>query len=132
MNNINEVCIVDDDKITIMLTKKRLEMAKFTSSIISFENGKDVYDNFTERLKNNQKLPDLVLLDLNMPIWDGWDFLDELNKINDLPEICIFIITSSINPLDKDKAKNYKIVKDFLIKPIDEKILLDAIERYNK
>ncbi|MFY8160376.1 MAG: response regulator [Candidatus Kapaibacteriota bacterium] len=138
MKTINEVCIIDDDKITIMLTKKRLSMANFCPNISSFENGKRAYDNFIDRINNNLNLPDLILLDINMPIWDAWDFLDELTKFKDnrsdfTEEICIFIMTSSINPQDELKSKTYSFVKDFLIKPIDEKILVNAIEKnHNK
>lgn len=127
MTKINEIAIIDDDKITILLTKKRIQMCNLADNVVAFENGKSAYENFAERIKNNQTLPDLILLDINMPIWDGWDFLQEFeNQFKDI-NLCLFMLTSSINPADKEKANNYKLVKDFLIKPIDESVLVEAV-----
>lgn len=128
MKQINELCIIDDDRITILLVKKRLEIVNFCNIITSFNNGKEAYDNFTDRISKNISLPDLILMDINMPIWSGWDFLDEMMKINHNQEISLFVMSSSINPADKLKASNYPIVTDFLIKPINEHILEKALE----
>lgn len=131
MRNLDEVCLIDDDKVTIMLTKKRVNIANFCNNITSYENGKKAYDNFADRINNNIALPDLILLDINMPIWDGWDFLDEFSKINNNPRLCLFMMTSSIDPKDKEKALQYPIVKDFLVKPIDENTLLIALDKFD-
>lgn len=60
--------------------------------------------------------PDLIMLDLNMPDMDGWDFLDYASKAPDLPPIVV--LTSSIDPRDRSRAFGYKCVKDFLVKPV--------------
>lgn len=127
MTKLNEIAIIDDDKITILLTKKRIQMFDLAENIVAFENGKSAYENFVERINNNQNLPDLILLDINMPLWDGWDFLQEFENNYKDKDLCLFMLTSSINPADKEKANNFRLIKDFLIKPIDENVLKDAV-----
>lgn len=127
MVKLNEIAIIDDDKITILLTKKRIQMCDLAENIVAFENGKSAYENFVERINNNQTLPDLILLDINMPLWDGWDFLQEFENNYKDKDLCLFMLTSSINPADKEKANNFRLIKDFLIKPIDENVLKDAV-----
>ena len=63
-------------------------------------------------------LPDAILLDLNMPVMDGWQFLDEFISLPITKEIHIFIMTSSIDPADIEMAGKYKVVKEYIMKPI--------------
>jgi CheY-like chemotaxis protein len=71
-------------------------------------------------------LPDVILLDLNMPILDGWQFLDEFVKLPIKKEIAIFIVTSSIDPSDIEMVKKYDIVKSYIMKPITAQKLEEA------
>ena len=75
-----------------------------------------------EKLKENwndsEILPDAILLDLNMPVMDGWQFLDEFIHLPIKKEISIFIMTSSIDPADIEMAKKYDVIKDYIMKPI--------------
>jgi CheY-like chemotaxis protein len=71
----------------------------------------------------DQNLPSFILLDLNMPIMDGWEFLDNVQNIEDLKNIPIFIFTSSINPVDKERSLSYANVRGYISKPLTMSVL---------
>ncbi len=89
-------------------------------------NGKFAIDQLVEiQRKDPEKLPDYILLDINMPIMNGWEFLDEYKRLNIDPagKCKIFIISSSVFSNDINKARSYPLVKDFISKPLNvEKI----------
>lgn len=118
MKKINIACIIDDDPIFVFGTKRIMQLINFCDSIIVFENGKEAHDHLKAIILANEPQPDVILLDLNMPIWDGWQFLDEFTKIPNENKITIYLITSSVDPADVEKAKNYDAVSSYIIKPI--------------
>lgn len=118
MRKINIACIIDDDPIFVFGTKRIMQMTDFCENIMVFENGKDAYDGLKADISANKPQPDVILLDLNMPIWDGWQFLDEFIKIPNEKNITIYIITSSVDPSDVEKAKKYDAVSSYIVKPI--------------
>lgn len=118
MKKINIACIIDDDPIFIFGTKRIMQLTNFCEGFMIFHNGKEAYDNLKAIIINKEKLPDIILLDLNMPVWDGWQFLDEFIQIPNKTEITIYIITSSVDPEDIEKAKSYDAVSNYIVKPI--------------
>ncbi|MET3125353.1 CheY-like chemotaxis protein [Arcicella rosea] len=118
MKKIDIACIIDDDPIFVFGTKRLMQLANFCNGFLVFKNGKEAYDNLKTSIIAGEKLPDLILLDLNMPIWDGWQFLDEFIQIPIENAVTIFIVTSSIDPEDIKRAKSYEIVSNYLVKPI--------------
>ena len=118
MKRIDIICIIDDDPIYVFVTKKALESASWSKTVWHFENGKETYEKLKVCILSKENLPDLILLDINMPIWDGWDFLDEFTQIPIDKEIIIYLVSSSNNPVDIKRARNYKKVNNYLIKPI--------------
>lgn len=124
MKVINKTCIIDDDEIYIFGTKRLIENNKFSKDITVYKNGLEALNHLQKEIID---LPNVILLDLNMPIMDGWQFLDAFSKLNISKEVAIFIVSSSVNQSDLIKAKSYSIVKDYLVKPLKvssfEKIL---------
>eukprot|EP00388_Colpodella_angusta_P015263 GDKJ01037855.1.p1 GENE.GDKJ01037855.1~~GDKJ01037855.1.p1 ORF type:complete len:130 (+),score=19.19 GDKJ01037855.1:128-517(+) len=118
MKKIDIACIIDDDPIFVFGTKRLMQLANFCNGFLVVKNGKEAYDNLKASIIAGEKLPDLILLDLNMPIWDGWQFLDEFIQIPIENAVTIFIVTSSIDPEDIKRAKSYEIVSNYLVKPI--------------
>lgn len=118
MPKIDIACIIDDDPIFVFGTKRIMEIADFCESFMIFRNGKEAFEHLETIILADKKLPDLILLDLNMPIWDGWKFLDEFTKIPSANPITIYIMTSSIDPADVEKAKSYDSVSNYMVKPI--------------
>lgn len=118
MKKINLACIIEDEPMHLYITKKLLDLTGMVESLLIFSNGKEAYDKLKAIFKESEKLPEIILLDLNMPVWDGWQFLDEFTKIPIDTKVIIYILTSSNNPDDFKKAETYNIAKNYLVKPI--------------
>lgn len=118
--------IIDDDKLSIKLMSMLITKSNFCEEIVSFYNPQLALDELKNNANNLSKLPDVILLDLNMPVLDGWQFLDEFSLISFAKEIAVFIVSSSIDPSDLELAKSYPIVKDYIIKPLSSQKLQQA------
>lgn len=127
MKKIDLVCIIDDDPMHVFITKKYVELSGFVESVLVCKDGKDAYDTLTCLLTNNSKLPEVIFLDLNMPIWDGWYFLDEFVKIPIQQKITIYLLTSSNNEEDLLRAKKYSLSSNYLIKPLKQHQIKDVL-----
>ncbi|WP_106791029.1 two-component system response regulator [Aquimarina sp. Aq78] len=127
--NIESVCIIDDDHIYINLLSKIIELKKLSESVLVFNNGKEALDFFLQSLlkEENEEVPQIIFLDLNMPVMDGWEFLNEFSKIKNQirKKIDLYVVSSSIDSRDIERAKSIDIVSDYLTKPIK----LDDFER---
>ncbi|WP_437399380.1 response regulator [Flagellimonas lutimaris] len=122
MKKVNCIFIVDDDPITVFGIKKMLKSVASCDDIQIFQNGFEAYEAMKERQEKGKAIPDVIFLDINMPIMDGWDFLDELIALDIDEHITINMITSSIDPLDYKKWNGFKdkcpYVLNFKNKPI--------------
>ena len=110
--------IIDDDKLTVKLMSILIAKNKFCEAIEPFHNAQFAIDKLKQNCADAEKLPDAILLDLNMPVMDGWQFLDEFSQLPIKKEIAIFIMTSSIDPADIEMAKKYTLVKKYIMKPV--------------
>ncbi|ADV49623.1 response regulator [Cellulophaga sp. E16_2] len=108
MKMIDHICIIDDDAITVFGIKKLLTSTIECNKIDTFSNGQLALEYLSEIVSKKTKLPDLLFLDLNMPIMDGWEFLDEFLKLPITDSITVNIVTSSINKEDREKSDFYK------------------------
>lgn len=119
MKKINSVCIIDDDSIFVYIVKRLMDESNFCDSIIEFENGKEGIEGVLE-LNTKNKLPNIIFLDLSMPIMSGWEFLDAFAeaKISNKEAIKIIVMSSSINPNEIEMIKAYPMVTDYIVKPI--------------
>ncbi len=125
------LCVVDDDKIFTYLLKRIIEKAKIAREIIFFENGRDALDYLADHKDDVLKLPQLILLDINMPILDGWQFLHEYGKLEPkVPQpISICIMSSSSDAEDYDRAMDSGHVMDYLQKPVQGPLLKQVTDR---
>ncbi|MBI2419991.1 MAG: response regulator [Ignavibacteriales bacterium] len=96
-----------------------------------FFNGKTAIDNLRLIAGEKDKLPDLIFLDLNMPVMDGWQFLDEFTALSDLfaKKIPIYIVSSSIAAEDILRAKSYEVVNEYIVKPVTKEMLINILEK---
>lgn len=121
--------LIDDNEIDNLINQKMIEAANITEHIFTHTGAKSAI----EFLKNLEKiegpavnvLPDIIFLDIDMPLMDGFQFLDEFEKLNDATkEKCnIVMLTSSINPQDVNKSKKYTNVKKYINKPLTQENL---------
>ena len=126
---MSKVFIIDDDPIhqriaQIMISKHRLfdEFLSYTEAGVALEF-------LTENCKEIERLPDVILLDLNMPVMDGWDFLENFDKIKStiLKEIRIYIVSSSVDEKDISRSQSYSSVEGFISKPLTPDIIRKTI-----
>ncbi|WP_445457594.1 response regulator [Flavobacterium sp. HNIBRBA15423] len=131
MTQIKNLALVDDDDVFVFLTKKTIEQTKLVDLIKVFGNGLDAINFLKENKNNVDVLPEIILLDLSMPIMNGWQFLEEFTKINPSlgKKITIYICSSSISQDDITRAKSINEVSDYIIKPITKDKLIDLIEK---
>jgi CheY-like chemotaxis protein len=120
MKKINSLYVIDDDKIYHFLLKSLLKQNGIHAKSTFFCNGQDAID-FIKQNNTTENIPDLILLDVNMPIMNGWEFLEEFVKL--IPKLIkqptIYMISSSNNEVDIDKVKDFnETVRDYFLKPI--------------
>lgn len=108
-----KILIIEDDEITNFITKLSLERLGFKNIKIAL-NGQEGID----YLQTNEA-PDLIILDINMPVFDGWDFLEALNHQNLCQNVPLIITTSSARPQDRLKAFEFDSLMEYLEKPVD-------------
>ncbi|MBL7836315.1 MAG: response regulator [Bacteroidetes bacterium] len=129
MKTINNLYIVDDDDIFRFLTNKIIKESQLVDKVWMYSNGQEAIESLVKAIQSKQSLPDIILLDLTMPVMDGWEFLDEFNVIRSYLEapITIYIVSSSISPKDVEKVNEYNSVKDYVIKPITKAKFMDLL-----
>jgi CheY-like chemotaxis protein len=114
---------VDDDKMVLFIHEKMMVHAGFSASPKAFEDGHDTLTYISENKADDKRF--VIFLDVNMPKLDGWEFMDELDKLG-LTNYCyIFVVTSSIDTADKEKAENYTAAVGFVEKPLSIERLKD-------
>ncbi|WP_405327614.1 response regulator [Leeuwenhoekiella sp. LLG6367-2.1] len=125
------ICIVDDDDIYQFTMIKILESLNLSKKIILFSDGEEALDFMIGNLNRQNELPDVIFLDVNMPIMDGFQFMEEYIKIK--PEvnkqIIIYMVSSSVDPVDIERAKSLNEISDYIIKPIKKGELVDIIKK---
>lgn len=125
MNNEAVICIIDDDEVYQYTARKAIRLQKMMNKIQVFSDGERALEFLAKNNTNLAELPDVIFLDLNMPIMDGWQFLDEYVNLKPRigKEIVIYIVSSSVDPIDLERAKKINEVTDFMVKPVSgEKI----------
>jgi YesN/AraC family two-component response regulator len=122
------VLLIDDDRIFNLLNKKTLEGMSMVKEIHTALNGKEALDLINDYFQGSRTMPDIILLDLNMPIMDGFGFIEAFQRlnINDKYNVRIVIVSSSQDPKDIERAKAFGI-KDYLTKPVTEQQLWKAL-----
>jgi CheY-like chemotaxis protein len=117
---------IDDDPITIMLSKMVMTRAAYTNEIVTAQNGEEALVYLDRLMNENSPIPDLIFLDLNMPIMGGWEFLDAFSEEkyrNYFAKSKVVVLSSTIDPRDIEKSKSYEMVLDFMSKPISKELL---------
>lgn len=130
MSHIKSICIIDDDEIYQFLIKKQVAVQNLAEEVFVFPNGQEAIQYFRNSIATKGSLPDIVFLDVNMPVMDGWEFLDEYEKISDQlhKEVKLYMISSSLNESDINRAQKMDQVREYLVKPISGEKLVSLLQ----
>lgn len=128
---LKHLLLVDDDPTTNFFNRHLIGKLGYFENIHVATNGQLALDKVHE-LHEIGCTPDMILLDINMPIMNGFEFLDKYNKLNDRVKssVVVCMLTTSLAKEDLEKAKEYAILSDYLDKPLNAEKMTEIMEKY--
>ena len=137
--NLEKVICVDDDPIALLLSKLVLSKADFATRVVTAANG-EIAIQYLDRPEvieenRNSKNPLVILLDLNMPVMDGWEFLEQFSTTlyqEHYQKAKVILLSSSIDPNDIERSKDFSMVAAFLPKPLTKEMLQIILQKVNE
>jgi CheY-like chemotaxis protein len=114
------VYVVENDRISSVITELIVKKNLFGGEVQCYADGQRAFEALTLASRSGATLPGLIVLDLDMPLMDGWEFLDALVELALPQPMRVFVLTSSIYPEDQQKALGYQAVQGFFTKPLKD------------
>lgn len=127
MRNFELTYIIDDDSTFVFVLKKLLKKIENFNEIRNIVNGEEAVTVLEKHHTNEENFPDIIFLDINMPMLDGWQFLEEIEQSNYYEKCNIYIVSSTIDVNEIEKSKKFTSVKGFIPKPVIENTLKDIL-----
>lgn len=122
--------VIDDDDINIFIIKKIVEKTGFDIDMVSKSNGQQAIDYLKNTIENNLPFPNLILIDINMPVMNGWEFIEAYQTLGVTFPVDLYILSSSVYENDIEKTKSYTSVKGFISKPLSMERLTELIKPF--
>lgn len=129
--NLN-IFLVDDDQIYQFTAKKTLESMGLSGKISVFSDGQEAIQFIREHLSSSEKLPDVIFLDINMPVMDGWQFVEEYQKLQLSKKVALYMVSSSVDESDMKRSKDYGVIDDYIIKPVGRSRFEELLSLHSK
>jgi CheY-like chemotaxis protein len=131
MQKINSVLLVDDDNINNFINERLIKKLAMTQQVNIAVNGEEALEFLKKKNNGREAMPDLILLDINMPVMDGFEFLREYEKLEiaDKDKVVITMLTTSTNPGDMDKFSKTKVAS-YINKPLTEPKLIEIMKKH--
>ncbi|MFN8393593.1 MAG: response regulator [Bacteroidia bacterium] len=132
MKKLNHVLLVEDDDTINFYNEFLLTSRGLTDSVSVAENGREALEYLSKAGNGEAQVPDLILLDINMPVMNGFEFIEQYER---LPEhwkskILVVMLTTSLHPDDMNRAKQHPVIAEYFYKPLMETKLSELVERY--
>jgi CheY-like chemotaxis protein len=123
MNSKQRIIIIDDDEGNNFLSEIAIQRVYEDTELVVFTNPEEGLT-YIEKQYNKTQLPTMLFLDINMPAINGWDIIDRLEKMQQLiiSSFTIYILSSSDDRADKERAGDKRLVKGYLLKPLRNNI----------
>lgn len=124
--------LIDDDEIFHFITKRTLRRINSAIELESYKDGEEGIEGLKARISLNWNIPDIILLDINMPFMNGWMFMDEYKKFEERlnKRVQIYMLTSSDDPEDVERAKKISELSGYMVKPVTEEELEVIIRKF--
>ncbi|MCX2481184.1 response regulator [Pedobacter sp. MC2016-15] len=128
---MKKIYLIDDDDIYVFLTTKTILRVREDVDVEVFSDGLQAITHLREAQDHPELLPDVIFLDLNMPVMDGWAFLKEYQEL--FPALAkkneLYIVSSSISPHEMERSKTIPAVSEFIIKPLVREKFIEILEK---
>jgi CheY-like chemotaxis protein len=128
-----QVLLIDDDQVYLFAATKTIEATGLAGTVDVCTNGLDALEYLNRIISSSGKLPDVIFIDINMPVMDGWEFLEEYKtlstRIND--NIKIYILSSSVDKNDIMRSKEYSSVIEYVVKPVYKEKFSEILQAAN-
>lgn len=131
MNKFKSILLIDDDEISNYLCEETIKCSDTASEVVSYNNADDALRFLEKTTKDN--LPDIIFLDINMPGMDGWEFLEDLKRIETTlkKNLTVIILSTSKYKLDIEKSKRFTEVAEYITKPLTPEILMSILSKHS-
>lgn len=130
MQKLGSILLVEDDNITNFINKRLISKLEVAEDIRVATNGAEAISFIRKRLSSNDSCPELIFLDINMPVMDGFEFLQEFKRLQfeQKENVVIVVLTTSTNQNDIEKLKNSGNT-DFINKPLTKEKIQTIVEK---
>lgn len=130
LKKIKSILLIDDDNFTNVINKMIIKKTDCAENTISVTSGREAL-NYLTSVENNE-YPNLILLDINMPGMNGWEFIEKYRGIKNpqLEKSVLIILTTSSDPAEEKKANSLPEIKGFKNKPLNQKLVEDIMKEY--
>lgn len=131
------LAFIDDDTVFQFTAKILLKKKFHIDNVLLFNNGQEAFDYFETHKDQKNKMPSVIFVDINMPLMNGWEFIEKITPYsnNELENVDVYMISSSIDNRDVEKSKEFKLIKEFVSKPLTinvfENLLSKRFQQYN-
>lgn len=128
---LKNVMLIDDDYATNYLHQLFLEESGRVENILVAKSADEALGLLKDRIES-EEIPEIIFLDINLPAKNGWEFIDEYSAIvgDKQTKSKVIMLSTSENPRDMEKSKEYKLIKEYRIKPLSVPIINEVVERY--
>ena len=122
MSRIKLTCMIDDDEIFVYAMRKLIKMKALSEELIVFDSVEKGLSYLCENQSKPDAIPDVILLDINLPVSDGWDFIHEFQQVQAklAKQPRIYMLSSSSDSVDQQRAESYPSIQNYFTKPLSQ------------